>query len=85
MSKSQMKTMLITSLDIKGNIHFEFITQGQTVNEAYYVEVLQRLREAMRRKGLKFGPTIGLLTMTMFQLTKRSLSSSLWPKNQLLK
>jgi hypothetical protein len=36
-SKSQMKTMLITSFDIKGIVHFQFIQQGLTVNEAYYL------------------------------------------------
>jgi hypothetical protein len=53
-----MKTMLITFLDIKSNVHFEFVPQGQTVNQAYYVETLVRLRETVYRKGLNFGPTI---------------------------
>jgi hypothetical protein len=47
MSKSQMKTMIFTFFDIKGNIHFEFISQGQTVNQAYYVEVIKWLYEAV--------------------------------------
>jgi len=39
MSQSQ-KIMLITFFDIKGIIHFEFIPQGQTVNQAY-AEILE--------------------------------------------
>jgi hypothetical protein len=50
-----MKTMLITFFDIKAIVHFEFIPQGQTVNPAYYVEILKRLREAV---GRELGPTI---------------------------
>jgi hypothetical protein len=45
MSKSRMKTMLITLFHIKGFVHCEFIAQGQTVNQAYYVEVLKRLHK----------------------------------------
>jgi hypothetical protein len=50
MSKSQMKTMLMTFFDSKGIVHYEFIPQGQTVNQAYYVEIMKRLREAVCKK-----------------------------------
>jgi hypothetical protein len=50
MLKSQMKIMLITFFDIKGIVHFVFISQGQTVNQAYYVETMKWLCEAVCRK-----------------------------------
>jgi hypothetical protein len=50
MSKSQMNTILITSFDIKGIVHFEFISQDQRVNQAYYMEIRTLLREAVHRK-----------------------------------
>jgi hypothetical protein len=48
-------------LDINGIVHFEFIPQGQTVNEAYYMEVLKRLREAVLRKRLQLWPNDWIL------------------------
>jgi acyl-CoA thioesterase FadM len=50
MSKSQIKTMPIIFITIKGTVHFEFTPQGQIVNQAYYVEILQWLYEAVRRR-----------------------------------
>jgi hypothetical protein len=35
--------------DIKGTVHFKFPLQSQTVNQAYYVEILKRLRKTMPR------------------------------------
>jgi hypothetical protein len=52
-----MKTMLITFFDIKDIVHFEFIPQGQTANQAYYMEILKPLREAVRGKGPELWPS----------------------------
>jgi hypothetical protein len=59
-SKSQMKITFITFFEIKG-IHFEFILYGQKVNQAYYVEILKRLLEAVRRKRPNYGPNFWIL------------------------
>jgi len=48
-----MKAMLITSFDI---VHFEFIPKGQTVNRAYYVEIVERLCEAVCRRWPELWP-----------------------------
>jgi hypothetical protein len=56
MSKSQMKIMLITFFHIKGIVLFEFIIQGQTVNQAYYVEILKWLCEVVHRKSHELWP-----------------------------
>ena len=42
--------MLLTFLNIIGIVHYEFVPTGQTVNQVYYLEVLERLREKVRWK-----------------------------------
>ena len=37
----------------RGIVHYEFVPTGQTVNQVYYLEVLERLREKVRRKRLE--------------------------------
>ena len=50
MSRSNVKTLLTVFFDYKGIVHHEYAPHGQTVNQVYYIEVLQRLRDAIRRK-----------------------------------
>jgi hypothetical protein len=45
-----MKKLLITFFDFKGVVHFEFIPQGQRVNQPYYLDILKRLHEPVRRE-----------------------------------
>jgi histone-lysine N-methyltransferase SETMAR len=56
MSQSQVKTMLVCFFDHKGIVHYDFITQGQTVNQQCYLEVPTRLRECVWRKRPELWP-----------------------------
>lgn len=49
MSKSKVKTMLITFFDSDGIVHKEFLPAGQTVNQYVYREILERLRKRVVR------------------------------------
>ena len=42
--------MLRTSFDIRGIVHYEFVPTEETFNQVYYLEVMERLREKVRRK-----------------------------------
>ena len=49
-SRSHVKSILIIFFDCEGVVHYELAPRGQTINKEYYVEVLKRLRDAVRRK-----------------------------------
>jgi predicted nucleotidyltransferase len=46
--KSNVKTMMIVFVNIRGVIMIEWVPEGQTVNQKYYLEVLSKLRERVR-------------------------------------
>jgi len=37
--------MLVTFFGIRGFVHYKFVPNGQRVNQVYYLEVLEKLRE----------------------------------------
>jgi hypothetical protein len=45
-------TMMIAFFDAEGLVHHEFLPQSQTMSQTVYITVLQRLRDAVRRKRL---------------------------------
>ena len=49
-SKSKVKVMLITFLNVRGIIHSEFLPQGQTINQQVYKEILRLLLRSVREK-----------------------------------
>jgi hypothetical protein len=53
--------MHITFFDIKGTVRFEFIPQQLTVNRAYYMETLKRIREAVHGKMPELWPIVWIL------------------------
>jgi len=70
--KSQNK--LLTFFNIRGIVHYEFVPTGQTVNQVYYLEVLGRLREKVRRKRPELlATTHGTCITTMYLLTRHCL------------
>jgi len=48
--RSHVKVMLTVFFDSEGVVHSEFLPQGRTVNKECYLEVMQRLREVVRKK-----------------------------------
>ncbi|UYV84494.1 hypothetical protein LAZ67_X002369 [Cordylochernes scorpioides] len=60
MSKSRIKTMIIVFFDIRGIVHCEFVPQGQTVNSAFYLEVLRRLKRRIARVRTDIKDTVKL-------------------------
>lgn len=49
-SRSKVKVMLTVFFDYRGVVHSEFLPEDQTVNKEYYLSVMRRLREQIRRK-----------------------------------
>ena len=49
MSRSRVKTMIIVFFESRGIVHKEFVPSGQTVNHAFYKDVLERLRKRVQR------------------------------------
>jgi transposase len=47
--------MLTGFFDFEGVVHHEFLPQGKTVNKEYYLEVMKRLRVAIRKRGPMLG------------------------------
>ena len=48
--QSNIKIMLISFSDANGIMHKEFVPPGQSVNQQFYMKVLKRLRDSVRKK-----------------------------------
>jgi hypothetical protein len=85
-SKSQIKVIIIIFFDVKDIVHFEFIPQGQSVSQSTKLIMWKYSSGYVKlcvETGQNFGPTTGFSIIKMLQLTRRSLSSSFWPKKSI--
>jgi len=48
MSRTWVKTMIIVFFDSHGIVHKEFVPPGQTVNHAFYKDVLEQLQKRVQ-------------------------------------
>ena len=76
--RSKTKVMLLAFFDSEGIVHHEYAPDGQTVNKEFYLEVLRRLRESVRRKRPEKWRDWSCTT-TMRPHTLHILCSSFWP------
>ena len=77
--RSKVKVMLIVFFDMEGIVHYKNVSQGQTVNQQFYLQVLKRLRLSVSRKRpqkLAAGP--GRYITTMHQHTQHIPSRYFW-------
>ena len=52
--RSKMKVMLTVVFEYRGVMHSEFLPEGQAANKEYYLRVMKRLKEQIRRKRSDF-------------------------------
>ena len=78
--RSKTKVMLLEFFDSEGIVHHEYAPDRQTINKEFYVEVLRRLCESVRRKDRKNGGmATGSCTTTMRPHTLHILCNRFWP------
>jgi len=46
--------MLTFFFDYQRNVHHEYVPKGQNITKKYYIGILRRLRDAVRRKRPEF-------------------------------
>ena len=75
--RSNVKVLLTVFIDYHGVVYQEFLPQGRTVNKEYYLEVMRRLREAIRNKRPELWKNNSWL---LHPLTRHCLFVIFWTK-----
>ena len=55
--RSNVKVLITVFIDCNGVMHYELLTKDRTVIKKYYLEVMYRLREAIRQKCIELWKT----------------------------
>ena len=56
--RSNLKGLLTVFFDYNGVVHCEFLPEGPAVNKEYFLQVIRRLREAIRKNARICGKSI---------------------------
>jgi hypothetical protein len=77
--------VLITFFSIKGIVHLNSFHRAKQSTKLIMCKCWSGYVKLCIEKGLNFDSLSGFSTVTVLQLTRCSLLTSFWPKNQLLK
>ena len=78
--RSKIKVLLTVFYYASGVVHHEYLPEDSTVKQTYYIEVLKRLRGAIRRKSQNCGGVVTVFSiMTTLQPIQPSKLVSFWP------
>ena len=80
---SKIKSMFICFFDSQGIVHEEYVPPGQTVNQTFYREVLERLRKRMALCDQALH-ALGYCTTKTPHVTRQSPSMNFWQKQAFL-
>ncbi len=68
---SDKKVMVIAFFDIRGLIYTHYVPKGQTINAAYYIDVLEMLQRHIRKKDPSWLKMAGTFIRIMHGLTQQ--------------
>lgn len=80
---STYRGMLFAFFDIEGIVHVEISPKSVFANAAFLVEVLKRLRDAVKRKIPDKWKNCDSSIMTRQPLNRRFLTNNSWPERNI--
>jgi hypothetical protein len=62
--KIKTKTMLMVFFDVRGSIMVKYVRPNHMVNQQFYIQVLTKLQERIKKRDQIWGVMIGFFTKT---------------------